>query len=52
MKIIGMPGAVNTSAAASVDRFCEAKLSALPGQICSGSRALPFEAASSSWLSV
>ena len=45
MKIIGMPGAVNTSAAPSVERFCATQLSAWPGQISSGTRALPLAGA-------
>ena len=38
MKIIGMPGDVNTSAAPSVERLRASQLSARPGQIFSGIR--------------
>ena len=47
---IGMPGAVSTSAAPSVERFCAARCAGSPGAISCGMRALPF--ATSSWLSV
>jgi hypothetical protein len=48
MKIIGMPGTVKTSAAPRVERFCAKKLSALPGQISSDTRAWPASCATSS----
>ena len=44
-----MPGEVNTTDAASVDRFFASQLSALAGQMTSGSRGW---LAASSWLSV
>ena len=47
---IGMPGAVNISAAPSVERFWAARCEGSPGAISCGRRALPF--ATSSWDSV
>ena len=48
--IIGMPGAVSTSAPPSVERLRLNQLPALPGKIASGTRVRPL--ATSSWLSV
>jgi hypothetical protein len=41
-KIIGIPGEVRTRAPPNVERFLENQLSALPGQISSGTRARPL----------
>jgi len=46
MKIIGIPGAVKTTAAPRVERFFEYQLSACAGQIISGTRCCPLESAS------
>ena len=46
LKIIGMPDAVNTSTAPSVERFRENQLPALPGQMAAGSLALPVATSS------
>ena len=46
LKIIGMPDAVNTSTAPSVERFQENQLPALPGQMAAGSLALPVATSS------
>ena len=52
MKSMGIPGAVSTTAAPSVERFCAKKLSALPGPMSSGTRAFPALSATSSCDSV